>query len=202
MLTHKTQHQPKSCGAACSLVTRIELGAKIALTDAEEDTIYNSLKEPKGSPLVDEILPNNIVAYMLKNGLTASIIESSNTTLDLLKVRWKANAKLQGLYLFYDQGVTSSKLAKTTKDLDDTDLDNDARLFLVLKFKGKDALHYVLARKGDPPNEKQCYIMNPDPGTDEAINLPKVGGPLKTNLGTPKGVREYIYLGIAVHVKK
>lgn len=46
MFSQKSQRWPKSCGAAASLVARVELGDAIALTDTNEDLIYNQAEDP------------------------------------------------------------------------------------------------------------------------------------------------------------
>jgi hypothetical protein len=73
-------------------------------------------------------------------------------------------------------------------------------MFLVVKFANRNDLHYVLARNGDAPNQNQCYIMNPDPGSDEQINLPMTGNYFTTNIGNHfgGGERRYRFLGIAI----
>lgn len=198
MLTQKTQQWPKSCGAAASLVTRVELGDVIRLTDANETAIYNQLKIPQGNLGAFEILPHSIATYMQNNHHHVAIIESQITATVLLG----AHPGLGGMYALYNQGVQNSHFNKVMRDPNFNDLANGARMFLVVKFANADLTHYVLARRGDPPNQNTCYIMNPDPGTDEQINLPLVGTYFTTNARGLFGVgaRRYKFLGIAILV--
>ncbi len=199
--TLRKQHNPKSCGAACSLVAAIELGDGLKNDDTQEDAIYNAVKIPSGSPVgADEVLPSSLVAY-LGTGHTAEILESPDTTKVLVKVTWALNKAMQGMYALYDGVVTASGCKRGIRDIKADDLKSNGHLILVVKFALQDKLHYLLARE----DSSKCYIMNPDPGTDEAISLPKVGGAIKTNVGNPigdpYGERDYTYMGIAVHVK-
>jgi hypothetical protein len=197
MLTQKTQNFQKSCGAACSLVARIELGAQIPLTDAQETVIYQQLRIPLGQLGASEILPDSIVYYMRQSGHHADIIESPITANVLLPAMGPI---LQGMYALYTNGVNARHYHKAIRDTQDSDFFEAARLLLVVKFADQNLLHYVLARKGDFPNSNQCYIMNPDPGSDDAISLPGVGNYFTTNISDPAGKRRYRYLGIAIRV--
>jgi hypothetical protein len=194
MLTQKTQQWPKSCGAATSLVARVELGDVIALTDTQENLIYNALKVPRGGLGAFEILPHSIATYMQQQGHQAEIIESPMTGNILLNL----HAGLGGLYALYTHGVNNSTFQKTIRDPQETDLANNGRMFLVVKFAGSNLTHYVLARS----ENHQCYIMNPDPGTDEQIRFPMTGTFIKTNRNNADGMgpRQYKFLGIAVRV--
>lgn len=194
MLTQKTQQWPKSCGAAASLVARVELGDALALTDTQENLIYNALKVPAGGLGAFEILPHSIAEYMMLHGHQAEIIESSMTGNILLTL----HPGLAGMYALYTHGVTHSVFNKAMRDPQEADLANNARMFLVVKFAGSDLTHYVLARS----ELGQCYIMNPDPGSDEPLRFPMTGTFFKTNANGAGdgGPRQYKYLGIAVRV--
>lgn len=156
------------------------------------------LKIPAGQLGAFEILPHSIVGYMQQHGHQVAIIESPMTGGVLLNV----HPALAGMYALYDNGVQANGYHKTMRDPRLSDLDNNARMFLVVKFAQQNLMHYVLARKGAPPNQNQCYIMNPDPGTDEPVNFPMVGTFIRTNVGNHVGggERRYKFLGIAVRV--
>jgi hypothetical protein len=101
MLTQKTQNWPKSCGAANTLVARIELGDPINLTNANEDTIYNQLVIHPGALGAGEILPHSIANHMQANGRNVAIIESPHTTAILLPTI----PALDGMYALYNANI-------------------------------------------------------------------------------------------------
>ena len=195
MRTQKTQIWPKSCGAATALVTRIELGDNIKLTNEQENLIYTQLKGARGGADAFEILPHKIADYMIASGHNVTILESPATKMMLLPHM----PGLKPMYQLYKAGLHNG-IPQERRSAREGDLDNNARLFLVVRINGTNLTHYLLARKD---NNTQ-YIMNPAPGTDEAINIPREGDTIKTNVGGhgAGGERLYTYLGIAIRVWK
>ena len=196
----KRQQEPKSCGAATLLVTLNELKGAPATTNVEEDRIYQAVKIPSGQLGEDETLPTSIYRYAVANGLNAVIIESSSTA---------GTFGGKDMYKLYRHMVAMEGLGAQLKsrDIADTDLDGNGRLFLVVKFTNSDLTHYILARK----DGGRTFIMNPDPGSDDEMALPAFNARITTN---SKGVltydggktvndathRAYDYTGIAVRV--
>lgn len=205
----KRQQEPKSCGAATLLVTLHELlGVPAQTTNAEEDAIYKVVRFDGFGPQKlgkDETLPSSVYDYATGKGLKAAIIESPNTSKTLLQ----AFPGAAGMYQLYRAALGSRKLEN--RDVQDSDFNDNGRVFFVVKFAASDLTHYVLGRK----DGGQIYIMNPDPGSDEPMPLLKVGDSLATNnqgtlifnSGTAAtendaDVRRYIFTGIAVRVWK
>ncbi len=203
----KRQQEPKSCGAATLLVALHELlGSPAQTTNTEESAIYNAIKFAGFGPGKlgkDETLPSSVYDYAQSKGLQAEVIESPTTSTTLLSKFPGAG----GMYALY-RGALGSRRLKN-KEVEDSDFNDDARIFFVMKFASSDLTHYVLGRKVGGV----IYIMNPDPGSDEAMPLLKVGDSLATNnRGTiifnhtsgqtqnDGTVRQYIFTGIAVRV--
>ncbi|MBU6498899.1 MAG: hypothetical protein KGJ41_08705 [Rhodospirillales bacterium] len=195
----KRQQEPKSCGAATLLVTLKELtGAPAKTTNTEEDAIYQAVKIPSGSLGAGETLPSSVYAYALGKNLHAEIIESPQTA---------GAFATKPMYQLYSYALGQAGIHPSVRELADADFAGNARLFLVVKFASSDLTHYVLARK----DGAAVYIMNPDPGSDEAMALPAFGAAVSTNRGgviihTPTGTandgasRDYTFTGIAVRV--
>ncbi len=196
----KRQQEQKSCGAATLLVTLHELTGAPATTNTEEDTIYKAVRIPTGQLGAGETLPSSVYSYAVGKGLHAEIIESPST---------HGAYSGKNMYKLYRHAVALGGLGGQLKsrDVADTDLDGNGRLFLVVKFTNSDSTHYILARK----DGGRVFIMNPDPGSDDEMPLPAFNDPISTN---SKGVlvydngttvndathRNYVYTGIAVRV--
>lgn len=201
MITKHTQSHKggKSCGAACALVARAELGDGVTVDNKNEMKIYNSLKIPSGKLGEGEILPSSIAKYMQKEGHKVEFIESPLTKSSLHP---KMSLTIKAYYAEHEKALVNHQINRHFRDPKESDLHDNARLFLVLKFEKADKLHYVLARRGDSPNQGKCYIMNPDPGENEQIGLPMAGNYFKTNIGGHFSgfERRYRFLGIAIRV--
>ena len=164
------------------------------VTNANENVIWSAICMKKGTvpdAIVGETLPHSVAAWFQKNGRKAEIIESPNTNggLNPLTTQYPA---LKMLYDIYHAGANSAAVKIASADPSNAHIAKGERLFLVSKLDGQDATHYVLARR----DGGQSWIMNPDPGSDDQMDVPAVGA----QFSTYGGKRKYVFTGIAVQV--
>lgn len=194
----KRQQEALSCGAATLLVALRELGRPVLTTNDQEAALYAAIKIPDGSPGAGETLPSSILSYAQNEGLRAEIIESPQTA---------GLFGAKAMYQLYRYTLGTLGINPTSREPADADMDNNGRLFLVVKFNNSDSTHYVLARK----DGGLTYLMNPDPGSDDQLPLPAFNDPLSTNrngvivhnggsTANDGGRRGYVFTGIAVRV--
>lgn len=191
----KTGDDGKSCGAAASLVTLIELGKlpDTALTKKKALEIYGIIQKAPH----DESPAGAVASFLAGEGVAVEVLINKSVTKNL--IAWDPSGALDKAYKEHKLEIKGKGIKqKSINAYDAALLDDEGHLLLVCIIAGSTLSHYVLVRK----DNGKIWVMNPDGGADQErkdtfINFLNTPGKNKDIGGV-----QYIFSGIAIHVKK
>lgn len=185
------QQDPKSCGAACTVVAERELGTGTP-TAQEEVSTYAAIRRTAGESDITRLVNRLNTAPR-----SARLVEDTHRTGQFL-TRFTGLATQYGTYL--GERTALGHLAGTVDNVAQLPAGHERRLLVVMFPKGSGyATHYVLARL----DGGRVWIMNPDGPSDTAFTPAEVAnwmtGSLTGTLEIGTG-HWYVYTGIQVVV--